>query len=182
MAVLALAAALAALAAPPPPSDAARSAIAPVRACPGQANLKAPRRAQVRAMHCMTNYARAARGRRKLRRLRRLDRAAARKSADILACGQFSHTACGRPFTHWMERFGYVPRRGCWRAAENIAWGTGPLGTVRAVFRAWMRSPGHRRNILDRSLRDLGAGLRVGRLSGAAGAHVWTQVFGTRAC
>jgi hypothetical protein len=52
-----------------------------------------------------------------------LARAADHKSADILRCDEFSHEACGREFTHWIERFGF---HGC-AAAENIAWGGGSL-------------------------------------------------------
>ena len=73
-----------------------------------------------------------------------LARAAARKSGDILRCDEFNHEACGREFTYWIERVGY---KGCgW--AENIAYGTGSLATPRSIFRGWMNSSGHRRNIL----------------------------------
>jgi uncharacterized protein YkwD len=76
-----------------------------------------------------------------------------------------------------MERFGYL--RGCASAGENIAWGTGELGTVRSIFRAWMRSPGHRENILG-PYEEIGVGLRIGSLDGNQRAHVWTQDFGSR--
>ncbi|MCK9920809.1 CAP domain-containing protein [Frankia sp. AgPm24] len=55
-------------------------------------------------------------------------------------------------------------------AAENIAAGQ---PTPDAVVRAWMASPGHRANILNRSLRRIGAGPAGG---GPYGAH-WTQDF-----
>ena len=87
-----------------------------------------------------------------------------RKAADILRCDEFSHEACGREFTYWIERFGYLGG-GCWRAGENIAWGTGSVGSVRAIFRAWLHSSGHRENILG-PFTQLGIGLRVGKLEG----------------
>jgi uncharacterized protein YkwD len=149
---------------------------APARAstsCSTHAGLNAPSAAQERAMLCLTNRARGERGLAELTAARPLTRAADHKSADILRCGEFSHEACGRPFAYWMDRFGFS---GC-AEAENIAWGTGPLGSVRSIFRAWMHSPGHRENILG-PYEQSGIGLRVGRLDGYAGAHVWTQDFG----
>lgn len=53
---------------------------------------------------------------------------------------------------------------------------------MRSVFTAWMRSPGHRRNILGGDFRDLGIGLRSGELDGNPAARVWTQMFGSRSC
>lgn len=153
--------------------------IAPASACPNQTDLAAPADVQLRAMLCMTNYARRATGLKPLGRSRPLTRAAGRKSADILACDEFSHEACGREFAHWIKRFGYA--KGCWTAAENIGYGTGELGSVREVFSAWMGSAGHRANILGR-FREIGIGRRVGTLEGAAGAVVWTQAFGSHGC
>ena len=78
-----------------------------------------------------------------------------------------------------MHRFGYL-RRGCWRAGENIAWGTGSVGTVRAIFRAWLHSSGHRENILGTYRRSASASASA-NLEGNPGAHVWTQEFGSHA-
>jgi uncharacterized protein YkwD len=144
--------------------------------CPAESGLGAPPKVQERAMVCLVNGARRARGLAVLRPSAVLDRAAQRKSADILRCDEFSHEACGREFTYWMEHVGYLD--GCSNAGENIAWGTGALGSVRLIFRAWMHSAGHRENILG-DYEDVGIGLRVGRLEGVSGAHVWTQDFGS---
>jgi len=148
--------------------------IAPASACPGQADPGAPTAAQERAMRCLTNFARRGRGLPVMAASAPLRRAALHKSADILRCDSFSHEACGREFTYWIERSGY---RGC-ALGENIAWGNGGLGSVRSIFRAWMRSPGHRENILG-SYEEIGIGLRIGALEGHGGAHVWTQDFGS---
>jgi uncharacterized protein YkwD len=152
--------------------------IAPTSACPGTGDAEAPAAEQERQMLCMTNYARDAVGRSALEETSILDRSAERKSGDILRCDSFSHEACGRPFTFWMERVGYL-RSHCWRAGENIAWGVGSLSTVQSIFSAWIHSPGHRENILGR-FRQIGIGLRVGGLDGYGAAHVWTQEFGLR--
>jgi uncharacterized protein YkwD len=146
----------------------------PISTCSTQAPLGAAPAVQRQAMLCLVNRARSARGLPALQASPVLDRAAGRKSADILRCGEFSHEACGRDFTYWMQRFGYG---GC-AEGENIAWGTGDLGSVRAIFRAWMHSSGHRENILG-DFEEIGIALRIGTLEGRGGAHVWTQDFGS---
>jgi uncharacterized protein YkwD len=153
--------------------------MAPPSACPGQHLLGAPASVQERAMRCMTNFARRRAHRRQLERSRALDRSAGLKSRDIVRCDSFSHFACGRDFTFWIRRVGYLPS-GCWRAGENIAWGTGSKSSVRSIFGAWMRSPGHRRNILSNDYEHIGIGLEIGSLEGFGRAHVWTQHFGQR--
>jgi uncharacterized protein YkwD len=142
--------------------------------CPGQGAAAAPTAAQEQAMLCLVNAARTGRGLSPLEAPGSLARAADHKSADILRCDEFSHEACGREFTYWIERVGY---RGC-REGENIAYGSGGYSTPRAIFRLWMHSSGHRENILD-PYEDIGIGLRVGSLEGTGGAHVWTQEFGS---
>jgi uncharacterized protein YkwD len=154
--------------------------LAPESACPGQGLGNAPAAKQARTMLCLTNYARQRKGLGPLRTAKPLARAAVHKSADILACDEFDHEACGREFTYWMQRFGYIGQ-GCWAAGENIAYGTGPLGTPRSIFRSWLHSTGHRENILGK-YTQIGIALRVGTLEGNAGAHVWTQDFGSHAC
>ncbi len=144
-------------------------------ACPGQNNAGAGTTAQEKAMLCLVNQARRQRGLAPFAAPPALARAAARKSADILRCDEFSHEACGRDFTYWIERSGY---EGC-RLGENIAYGGGSFATPRSIFRMWMNSSGHRRNILG-SYEDIGIGLQVGRLEGNGDAHVWTQQFGSR--
>ncbi len=128
-------------------------------------------------MRCLVNFARRGRGLAPYAGSALLDRAAAHKSADILRCGEFDHEACGRPFTYWIDRLGY---QAC-GAGENIAWGSGRLGSPRSIFGSWMRSQGHRENILG-AFEEIGIGLRSGRLDGHSGARVWTQSFGSRDC
>jgi uncharacterized protein YkwD len=153
--------------------------IAPATACPHQGDRGDSVAVQERAMRCMANFARQRRGLPKLKADRRLQRSAHHKARDIVRCDSFSHSACGRGFTYWMRRDGYLSGR-CWRAGENIAWGGGSLGTVRSIFEAWMRSPGHRENILELGYDGLGVGLVVGALDGYSPAYVWAQHFGRR--
>ena len=174
IAILLTAAAVAALV---PPGSVAADAAASRAACAGQSNANAPAGTQERVMLCLVNQARRRRGLAPLAAVSSLAKAAGRKSTDMIRCDEFSHEACGREFSYWMERFGYV---GC-RVAENIAWGSGSLGAPRSIFKAWMNSAGHRRNILG-PYEDIGIGLQVGTIEGVRGAHVWTQQFGSRTC
>jgi uncharacterized protein YkwD len=96
-------------------------------------------------------------------KLRELARA---HSADMAARSYFDHNT-PEGLTPWdrADKAG-VGNLG----AENIARGQ---KTADAVMRAWMNSPGHRRNILDCSLTTLGVGIQ----DGASGPW-WTQDFG----
>jgi uncharacterized protein YkwD len=154
--------------------------IAPTAECPGQENLQAPVEVQVRTMRCMTNFARQRVDLSSLAPSSSLDRSAGDKARDILRCDSFSHVACGREFTFWMRRTGYLSDR-CWNVGENLAWGTAAMGTARAIFQAWMRSPSHRTNILG-AFREMGLSLRTGTLEGRTGTRVWTAHFGAHHC
>ncbi len=153
--------------------------IAPAEVCPGQTATDLTAEEQVGVMLCMTDFARAADGLGGLRPSRQLGRAAAMKSGDILGCDEFTHEACGRPFTFWDQRYGYL--KGCWRTAENIAWGTGSYSTVQSIFTAWLESPEHHANILG-PYKEVGIALQVGDLEGNEGAAVWTEDFGSHKC
>jgi uncharacterized protein YkwD len=153
--------------------------VAPPSTCPGQTAVGLSAEEQAAVMLCMTNYARGVNGLAPLSLSRQLGRAAEQKSADIVGCDEFSHEACGRPFQFWIQRYGYL--KGCWRAAENIAWGTGSYATVGAIFTAWLESPEHHENILG-PYKEIGIGLRDGSVEGYDEAAVWTQDFGSHKC
>lgn len=154
--------------------------LAPATTCPHQNQLAAADTVQARAMLCLTNFARTHSGHARINGSDLLAQAAAGKARDILRCDEFSHEACGRDFTYWMEKSGYL-KGSCWEAAENIAWGTGAIGSPRAIFRAWLHSSGHRENILG-PYNDIGIALREGTIEGADGAEVWVQEFGSHTC
>ena len=130
-------------------------------------------------MKCLVNGARQQAGLSLLSDNQKLDNSADNKASDILRCNIFSHEACGRDFLYWFRRAGYTDAR-CWWAGENLAWGTGDLGSPRSIFNAWMHSPPHRANILGREFDEDGISLRVGALSGSDDAHVWVNHFGHR--
>jgi uncharacterized protein YkwD len=161
-----------------PERAAAAGLIAPPAVCPdlyadgGKAEMAKARRSMV----CMVNHARRKKGLRKYHAHPRLNWSAGKKATDILRC-TFSHTACGRPFDFWIRRSGYLGEGG-WATGENIAWGSGSLGSVRSIFIAWMKSPGHRNAILDHRFRDVGAGVVDGRFEGIPGVRIWVLHFG----
>jgi uncharacterized protein YkwD len=159
------------------PSSAGGELVAPASACPDQAEVEAPVATQERTMLCMANFARAELGLSPLQMAEPLEQSAREKANDILRCDSFSHYACGREFTYWIRANGYLASE-CWRAGENLAFGSGTLGSVRAIFRAWMRSPEHRENILG-DYTQTGIDLTAGTLEGFAGTRVWAQHFGT---
>jgi uncharacterized protein YkwD len=151
--------------------------LAPAGKCEPQSNRSAPAADQNLAMRCMVNYARRAAGVAPLVGTHSsLMTSAQRKAQDILRCQEFSHTACGRPFTYHMAATGYAT--GCYGAGENIAWGSGSLGTVRSIMSSWLNSDGHRANILSARFRDHGVGLAVGTMNGTPNAAVWVDQFG----
>ncbi len=123
-------------------------------------------------MICLHDYARRQAGLPPLHESFQLTQAARAKSADITRCG-FSHTACRHELDYRIDWAGYR-----WSAVgENLAWGSGSLGRPYALFSAWMRSPGHRANILSLSFRDFGIAVRRAPFAGYANAAVWVAEF-----
>ncbi|MFI0353170.1 CAP domain-containing protein [Actinomadura sp. 9N407] len=117
----------------------------------------------------LTNAERAKHGCRPLTLDGRLQNAAQRHSADMAARGFFSHTSPeGKSPGDRITAAGYR-----WSTyGENIAAGQ---PTPSSVVSAWMKSPGHRANILNCSFRHIGIGL-----ARKGGTPNWTQVFGAR--
>ncbi|HET9740656.1 MAG TPA: CAP domain-containing protein [Solirubrobacteraceae bacterium] len=144
---------------------------------PTAGNLKRIRR----AILCLHNKVRAQNDLSPLRENRRLRRAARAHSRDMTAAGYFEHTAPdGTTMVQRILRADYARDDQGWMLGENLAWGTGSLGTPRGAMKAWMASPGHRANILKAGFRELGVGV-VARVpsSDAAGA-TYTVDFGVR--
>jgi len=156
------------------PGAAAHAASPPDQAAPAATFTAARAGGEVASMRRMINRARHRGGRRSLRRNRTLDRAARLKLARIGACGQFTHTPCGSPFTSTFRAAGW--HRGT--MGENIAYGSSYLGAAPAILRSWMHSPGHRANILRRSFRYQGLAVGTVTLAGVGQVRVWVNTFG----
>ena len=68
-----------------------------------------------------------------------------------------------------------------WAYGENIAWGADWRGSPAAIVEAWMDSPPHRANILNRSFREVGVGFDTGTPGGdRAPGGIYTVDFGLR--
>jgi uncharacterized protein YkwD len=151
------------------------SAAAVDPATPG-ASLKSARSATL----CLLNVERRKRGLRRLRHNRRLALAGARHARDMVQRDYFSHDApSGQDFVARILRTSYVPRAASWALGENLAWGDDERSTPRAIVRAWMESPGHRRNILSRKFREIGIAIVMGApVRGVRGAATYATEFG----
>ena len=154
--------------------------VAPRSECKAQANIKAPERQQEEAMRCLLNYARSHVGAGSLGISKSLERAAGRKSGDVMQCG-FSHTACGRPADLYARRYGYASASS-WAWGENLAVGRGQRGSARKVLKAWLHSPPHRDAMLLGSFDDAGIGLKRGRFGGHRNMAIWVLELGCHGC
>jgi len=96
----------------------------------------------------------------------KLTKAAQAHSEDMARHRNMSHTGSdGSNPGDRIKRAGYE-----WRAyGENVAHG---YRTPESVMKGWMSSPGHKRNILDCTFKEIGVGL-------AQPGYYWTQDFGT---
>jgi len=112
-----------------------------------------------------------------------LRRSASVHSVSMVRSRTLSHYGPGgSTVTTRVVRAGYLASASRFRVAENIGAGAGQeFGSPRAIVSAWMRSPAHRENILDRGLRDFGVGVARGNPYGHDGnAATYTVDFGTR--
>lgn len=112
----------------------------------------------------LTNEERSAGGCGPLTNNGNLHAAALAHSVDMAENDYFSHTSRdGSSMVDRVERQGYR-----WRSlAENIAAG---YRSPAAVVEGWMNSSGHRANIMNCSLTEIGVGFH---------SYYWTQNFGT---
>lgn len=114
----------------------------------------------------LVNIERSAVGLKPLNMNTKLSKVAYEKSKDMANSNYFAHHSpnYGSPF-EMMKEFGISYRA----AGENIAMG---YPTPDAVVKAWMNSPGHRDNILNKSFGQLGVGAYNDN-----GTIYWTQMF-----
>ncbi|TKD72590.1 hypothetical protein FBF83_00730 [Pseudalkalibacillus hwajinpoensis] len=132
-------------------------------------NKKAPKQSgeiskEVQQVIDLTNAERRKQGLSNLKAMPSLSDVAQEKSRDMQQKNYFSHTSptYGSPFD-MMRDFGVDFNT----AGENIAQGQ---QTPEAVVDAWMKSEGHRKNIMNKNFTHIGVGL-------AQDGHYWTQMF-----
>src|SRR5262249_49166965 len=101
-----------------------------------------------------------------LRANARLRDAAAAHTANMVRQNRLSHVLDGKDPAQRVREAGYEFRA----CGENIAYGH---ADAKAVVQGWMKSPGHRKNILNPEVAEIGVG--VGKT--ARGRPFYCQVF-----
>lgn len=134
-----------------------------------------------RATLCLLNRERTKRHLVALKRQPTLDGAATRFAAQLVQERFFDHTAPdGTTMVDRVRATTYLTGRlRRWSLGENIAYGTGALGTPQSIVTSWMKSAGHRTNILDPAFREIGLGVALGSPDGPTGA-TYVNDFGRR--
>jgi uncharacterized protein YkwD len=136
-----------------------------------------------RAIVCLLNEKRDRAGLPDLRSDKKLDRAAQRHNRRMDGTGCFDHACSGESdLGGRLERVGYLGGGLTrWVYGENLAWGADRRGSPAAIVDAWMASPPHRANILNRSFREVGVGFDTGTPNeDRAPGGIYTADFGLR--
>jgi uncharacterized protein YkwD len=158
----------------PLPASASAATCANADLVPDASNIAGAKTATL----CLLNAERSARGLSRLTSDGQLGKAAQRYSASMVRQRFFDHVSPSGSTLDSRVRRGTSYLRGGvrgWSLGENIAWGAGD-------HRSWMRSSGHRRNILDRRFRHIGIGVATGAPGDVQGqpAATYTTDFGSR--
>jgi uncharacterized protein YkwD len=104
------------------------------------------------------NAVRREQGRRPLRLSVSLAAAALQHSQEMAERGYFSHSSAnGESFSLRIARFYPLRKQTLWMAGENLYWTTGTT-TADTTIEAWLQSPVHRENLLNRRWREVGIG------------------------
>lgn len=137
------------------------------------------------ATTCLVNRERTKRGLRMLGTNASLQSSADAYAHDMVRRSFFAHVSpTGETLTERIrQETRYLTGALRWEIGENLAWGTGSLATPAQIVAGWMRSPGHRRNILHPAFREMGLGVALGTpvgASAASGAATYANQFGRR--
>jgi uncharacterized protein YkwD len=94
------------------------------------------------------------------------------KAGSMNSTNYFSHVDpyTGKKWSDFIKESGYEYLE----AGENLANG---FGTVKDMVDAWMESPSHKENILNKNVSETGVGVVSGKLNGYSTVFV-VQVFG----
>jgi len=133
-----------------------------------------------KATLCLLNEERTSRGLVALRENFKQEKAAAEHNRLMVRSSCFSHVCPGeKDLLGRVTAAGYLPCSCTWLVGENIAWGSGQVGSTRSIVSAWMNSPSHRANILNPKFDEIGIAFDRGNPAGGAdAAATYTTVFG----
>jgi uncharacterized protein YkwD len=134
-----------------------------------------------KATLCLINKQRAKRGMRKLRQHKAQLKAAKRHTKQMLKKSCFSHLCPGEgDLVDRVSRTSYLPCNCSWGIGENLAYGYGKQSSPKRIVKSWMKSSGHKQNILNRRFEDIGIGIKTGSPGGGRAAATYTTTFGFR--
>jgi uncharacterized protein YkwD len=159
--------------------DAAPARMPDAPGCPRSGELPRPADIEVTraAILCLLNAERAKHSLQPLQRNAVLELASQRHSDDMATRKYFAHdTPEGADPQARMTAAGYrLPWTG-----ENLYTGTGTKGTPVAALKGWMKSPGHRENILRAQFLEVGVGVayEFPKRGDTRPAGVYTTNFG----
>ena len=130
------------------------------------------------------NAVRADHGLAALRSNAKLAAAAEQHSREMAADGYFDHnSADGTSFSARIAKWYPIGGYRSWVVGENLLWSSPTVDPSRALG-MWMRSPGHRANILNANWREIGIGAVYSTSAGGAFTHlpvtIITTDFGVR--
>lgn len=157
------------------PAQAANSQTVTVKGCGGK-DVKIKR--DERRMLYRHNKARTSRDLKPLCIHPRLQRVAREHSRDMIRRDYFSHDTkgSGESACERMREIGYRYKA----CGENIAFGSGDLGKPDRIFKSWMNSKGHRKNVLKPGFREVGLAAVKGEYKSYENTNMWTADFGRR--
>jgi uncharacterized protein YkwD len=93
-----------------------------------------------------------------LRFNRELAAAARAHTLSMAEDGYFEHeSSTGEPFWYRLKTKYPIAGRRVWSVGENLAWAS-PSLTAQQTLDLWLKSAGHRQNLLKASWRDIGIG------------------------
>ncbi len=119
----------------------------------------------------MTNQARIKQGLEPLTVSSKLTEAAEKKAMDMINQNYFAHTSPdGLSPWYWVSKAGYKYST----AGENLA---KDFGESEYVHQAWMNSPSHKANILNKNYQDIGIAVLRGNINGKE-TTIAVQFFG----
>jgi len=151
--------------------------LATAETCPGSRSLRVSAAKRREALMCLINYARASSGLPPVRSSGALSRVAHAKGRDVVACSDFSHTACGKSAFAYVVSSGFRFRL----VGENLFYSQRPVGSARDAFLAWLRSPPHRKLLFLPSFSDAGTAVfKLRRFSGTARVELWVLELAQR--
>lgn len=117
----------------------------------------------------LTNHIRVRKGLQPLRMNNKLADVAREQSLDMARHHHLSHSVKGKNLNVRIKKSGYIYRN----VAENVA---KSKKSSSHVVHMWMRSSGHRKNILNPNFTEMGSGIKRVR----NGTRYFTQVFGSQ--